>query len=211
MPVGHMHDACGAHAHGAQAHSARAHRRRCRHASTCLHARAQARWVLDVTDHVWTEVWVPAWGRYVHADPCENVLDAPLMYEAGWGKKLSYIFAFGSGGAADVAPRYSTDWQACLERRTDVKEGWLELTIASLNASAQAGLVSGLTEEQRRSIEARAVADGSHLDALRLGVGGPVQGGDSVDKEAERRGRQTGSVEWREARGELGVENQGAQ
>ena len=50
-----------------------------------------ARWVLDVTDHVWTEVYLPSRACWVHADPSENVLDAPLMYERGWGKKLSYV------------------------------------------------------------------------------------------------------------------------
>ena len=40
----------------------------------CLICRAiglDARYVLDFTDHVWVEIWVPSLGRYVHADPCE--------------------------------------------------------------------------------------------------------------------------------------------
>ena len=172
----------------------------------------QARWVLDVTDHVWTEVWLPQWERWVHADSCECALDAPLLYERGWGKKLSYVFAFEANEATDVAPRYSGDWEACLTRRDWVKEGWLEIILASMNAAAQ----SNLSSESRAAMERRAIKEREQLalrttpeaDGLAAGGTTPLAGSDE-DKEAEKRVRQTGSIEWREARGEMGHQHDG--
>jgi len=51
----------------------------------------QSRWVVDWTDHVWAEVFFD--GRWVHLDPCEAVIDHPLLYQE-WGKKQTYIVAF---------------------------------------------------------------------------------------------------------------------
>ncbi|KIH55232.1 thioredoxin [Ancylostoma duodenale] len=43
------------------------------------------RYIYDVTDHVWIELWIPECDNWVHCDPCENIIDHPLIYE----KKLN--------------------------------------------------------------------------------------------------------------------------
>lgn len=89
----------------------------------------EARYVLDFTDHVWVEVKLPpangtqgAPSSWVHADPSEGILDAPLMYEQGWGKQLTMIFAFSPWAVEHVTRRYTEKYEETVARRgvTDV-------------------------------------------------------------------------------------------
>ncbi|KAJ1457015.1 hypothetical protein M885DRAFT_404458, partial [Pelagophyceae sp. CCMP2097] len=66
----------------------------------------EARYVYDTTDHVWVEAWSFEQKRWLHADSCEAKVDAPRLYEQGWGKKLAFILAVDRGEVVDVTRRY---------------------------------------------------------------------------------------------------------
>merc|ERR1719265_1198611 len=79
-----------------------------------------ARYVLDFTDHVWIEVRLPTGskdGQWLHADPSEGILDQPLMYEKGWGKKLTMIFAFTPQYIEHITHKYTEDYEGTVARR----------------------------------------------------------------------------------------------
>merc|ERR1719361_3264924 len=154
-----------------------------------------ARRVLDWTDHVWCEVYSKAEKRWLHADPCEAVLDKPLVYEKGWGKKLSYCIATSKDEVQDVTSRYTLaateDEKVVLKaRRREVGEDWLTNTFLNVSEEYQANYND---TEKKRLTERR-------LMELIEFMSPPNR---ALAKE-ELVGRQTGSLEWRLGRGELG-------
>ena len=118
-----------------------------------------------------------------------------MTYERGWGKKLSFVFSFSACEAVDVSRRYCADWTAALRRRGAVPEEWLATLFQRVNMSTQAtlpdemrGVIAARAQSEQRLLKAR---ENAATHAAPLSV-------------AERRGRQTGSAEWRRARGEMG-------
>uniref|UniRef100_A0A183BL70 Peptide-N(4)-(N-acetyl-beta-glucosaminyl)asparagine amidase n=1 Tax=Globodera pallida TaxID=36090 RepID=A0A183BL70_GLOPA len=85
----------------------------------------QTRWISDNLDHVWVEVFSGQLQRWLHCDPCENVIDTPLMYDKGWGKKHAYVFAVAIDHVQDVTWRYHFDHRAVMNRRLSVRESVL--------------------------------------------------------------------------------------
>ena len=74
----------------------------------CLAHDYRARLILDMSDHVWTEVWDTKRKRWVHVDPSEKRIDDPLMYERDWKKVLKEVYAFENGLIENVTERYKT-------------------------------------------------------------------------------------------------------
>jgi len=86
----------------------------------------EARYVLDFTDHVWLEVKMlpkggvapaPQTTQWVHVDPSEGIVDEPLMYERGWGKELTMIFAFTPWSVEHVTATYTETYNVTVARR----------------------------------------------------------------------------------------------
>ena len=182
--------------HGRPAKLLETRRGRCGEWANCfvLCCRAlgfDTRHVLDWTDHVWAEVWSQAESRWLHVDPGETV-DKPLVYEAGWGKKLTYVVAFSREEVQDVTWRYSKDHEETRRRRQLVRPGWLVRLVLELSK----GRMVRLTEERRQELTHRRLAE-----CLEMLTPRTISAGEKV-------GRQTGSLAWRLARGEVGQARQ---
>lgn len=148
----------------------------------------EARYVLDVTDHVWTEVYSEHFKRWLHCDSCEDQLDSPLTYEVGWGKKLSYIFSFSCDEVIDSAKRYTQNWDGMRSRRRDVSEEWLKTVIIGMNQTLRQRLPSDRVELllNREKVEQEEFRRGRTV------------------KKSEVQGRVSGSSEWKSGRQEDG-------
>uniref|UniRef100_A0A668A2K2 Peptide-N(4)-(N-acetyl-beta-glucosaminyl)asparagine amidase n=1 Tax=Myripristis murdjan TaxID=586833 RepID=A0A668A2K2_9TELE len=146
----------------------------------------ETRYIWDSTDHVWTEIFSVCQRRWLHCDSCENVCDKPLLYEVGWGKKLSYVMAFSKDQVVDVTWRYSCRHPEVLARRTTVQEAWLLRTITGLNAVRQ----QSLSPERKKELTERLLFELVEFISPKK------------PKPGELGGRNSGSLAWRLARGE---------
>lgn len=150
-----------------------------------------ARYILDWTDHVWCEVFSNSQKRWLHADPCENALDKPLLYEHGWNKKLSYVFAFSRNECVDVTWRYTNKQDEVMTRRNECNEQWLAAFAGELSRKRQASL----SESERKHLQHRLVTEiVEFLSPKKV-------------KDGEDIGRQSGSLQWRMERGEIQMPN----
>jgi len=66
----------------------------------------QATIILDLSDHVWSEVWADEQKRRVHVDPSEKRIDDPKMYERDWKKHLKEVYALENGNIENVTEKY---------------------------------------------------------------------------------------------------------
>jgi len=153
----------------------------------------RARYVWNAEDHVWNEYWSPSLKRWVHLDSCERVRDEPLLYDRGWGKKMSYILAFSVDGAQDVSRGYIQDWQQALQRRRQGSEEGLRKLLADVTRRRRTGLSADRLKEleQEDQVEEKWLSETEERS--------------KQHNEVDGQGRQSGPEEWVKARGEDGA------
>lgn len=103
------------------------------------------------------------------------------------GKKLTYVVAFSADGAADVTRRYVVNPAENATRRDQCDEAWLARELRDITARSR----RETDAERRAELTARDESEAEELSAV-------------DDETRPLPGRQTGSLEWRAARGELG-------
>lgn len=66
------------------------------------------RYIWNAEDHVWCEFYSPTKQRWIHLDPCEAVMDEPLLYSENWGKAMSLVVGSGNDYMVDLSSKYIT-------------------------------------------------------------------------------------------------------
>uniref|UniRef100_A0A6A7FUE5 Peptide-N(4)-(N-acetyl-beta-glucosaminyl)asparagine amidase n=3 Tax=Hirondellea gigas TaxID=1518452 RepID=A0A6A7FUE5_9CRUS len=148
------------------------------------------RQVFDETDHTWAEVWSQSQSRWVHADPCEGRVDCPLLYECGWGKKLTYVVAASRDEVMDVTWRYTLKPLDVQQRRDKVSETALYDHLWSLTVQLQ----QQHQQHTRNALHLRMAREIATFFA-------PTR----TPSKDELGGRSSGSLGWRVSRGETGI------
>lgn len=141
------------------------------------------RLVCDFADHVWNEVYLHEEEVWVHVDPCEGIVDKPLLYEKGWGKSVKRCVAVDINTVADVSARYRT-----LPYSEDEEEGRALLSICC----------DVFTRHLREKCSPKEIESLEKIDSLEKMKMLDVR------VETNLPGRTTGSAQWVAERGEAG-------
>jgi hypothetical protein len=159
----------------------------------------ETRLVLDLSDHLWTEIHLG--DSWIMADACEGIIDKPSMYEYGWGKDgLCYMIGITSDNVVDVTSRYTrkfmTDDFQTRRREHTTSEDRSEKIMQYINSELQKNMTNSRLEEitRRKRLED---AELQHCKQTR----------EWNEQEKYGRGRVSGSFAWKQARQETGKSN----
>ncbi|KAH8296968.1 hypothetical protein KR044_002100 [Drosophila immigrans] len=145
-----------------------------------------ARLVHSHFDHVWTEVYSETQLRWLHVDPSDNVVDSPLMYQHGWKRSIDYVFAYSRDDAQDVTWRYTNNHKQILQVRKLCSEKELIEALNDIRGKRQ----QFASDERKKFLSQRNLFEVIEMTLER------------TPTENELKGRSSGSLTWRQSRGE---------
>lgn len=126
-------------------------------------------------------------------------MDRPLLYEKGWGKRLSYIFAFSKDEVQEVTWRYTCKYYEVMKRRVIVSDEALSLFIDKLNNERQ--LSAGYSIIRKKFVNKRRALELAEMLTAPPGIKKPNE----LNDNQEYSGRTSGSLSWKLSRGETKV------
>lgn len=156
----------------------------------------ETRLVLDLSDHLWTEIRLG--DSWIMADACEGIIDKPSMYEYGWGKSgLCYMMGIGYDHVVDVTPRYTRQFLSeelqTRRREHTTSEERSDRIVQYINSDLRKKMPKSRAEEIARRSKMED-AELSHCKQMT----------EWTDNEKYGRGRISGSFAWKQARQETG-------
>ncbi|VEU23820.1 DEKNAAC104913 [Brettanomyces naardenensis] len=154
----------------------------------------KVRYLWNMEDHVWCEYYSTNLDRWVHLDCCENSFDNPLLYNRGWAKKMSYIFAISDYYIRDVTDKYI---DKDLER-TIPRDKMSEDNLAKLLALLDLSMLSKI---QDPDLLLEVSSDLIHDYRTMKGTSAKLSSSRTQEIMIPR---QSGSVQWTSQRGENG-------
>ena len=122
------------------------------------------------------------------------------MYEQGWGRVMTFILGLSDDGLVEVTPRYVKDWKVVNERRSERMIIKLQKIMEDINKKMEIGVSD---EEKKNREERRKNEIESFENKIKTALSGKEKNKDDKVNDAEKIGRQSGSLEWRKNRGEI--------